>query len=390
MKSFEQPIRIGMVGGGPGAGIATAHRAGLRMDGRYDLVAGAFSRDLDKSRQAGRELGVDESRVYASYEDMAAAEAAREDGIEAVAVVTPNASHHPVSKVFLEHGIHVICDKPLTDDFDKAQELHRLAEAQGLVFTLTHNYASHAMVREAARRIRRGDLGAIRMVQGEFASGWASGEVESEADNKQAAWRTDPDQAGEASVIYDLGTHIHHLARYVSGLAIESLAADLSTVVPNRRVYDNANVMLRFAGGARGALWITMAATGAEHGLRLRVVGAKASLEWRHEDPHHLQLCYPDGRREVLAQGGATLSADAEALTRIGLGHPEGFLESFANIYSEAAEAIAATRTGSRPAHGPLAYPSTADGVLGLQFVDAVRESAAGDGRWVTLAPIGL
>ncbi|AWN17854.1 Gfo/Idh/MocA family protein [Salinisphaera sp. LB1] len=390
MKVFEQPIRIGMVGGGPGAGIATAHRAGLRMDGRYDLVAGVFSRDLDKSRQAARELGVDESRVYASYDAMAVAEAAREDGIEAVAVVTPNASHHPVSKVFLEHGIHVICDKPLTDDFDKALELHRLAESRGLVFTLTHNYASHAMVREAARRVRRGDLGTLRMVQGEFASGWAAGEVEREVDNKQAAWRTDPGQAGEASVVYDLGTHIHHLVRYVSGLELESLAADLSTVVPNRRVYDNANVMLRFAGGARGALWITMAATGAEHGLRLRVVGSRASLEWRHEDPHHLQLLYPDGRREVLAQGGATLSADADELTRIGLGHPEGFLESFANIYSEAAEAIAATRTGSRPARDELAYPSTADGVLGLQFVDAVRSSAAADGRWTAVGRVEL
>lgn len=388
MKAFEQPIRIGMVGGGPGAGIATAHRAGLRMDGRYDLVAGVFSRDLDKSRQAARELGVAASRVYASYEDMAAAESARKDGIEAVAVVTPNASHHPIAKVFLEHGIHVICDKPLTDDFDRALELHRLAESNGLVFALTHNYGCHAMVREAARRIRRGDLGELRMVQGEFASGWAAGEVEQESDNKQAAWRTDPDQAGEASVVYDLGTHIHHLMRYVSGLAIDSLAADLATVVPNRRVYDNANVMLRFAGGARGALWITMAATGAEHGLRLRVVGSKAALEWHHADPHHLQMCYPDGRREVLSQGGATLSDDAAELTRIGLGHPEGFLESFANIYSEAADAIAAARGGERPGRGELAYSSTADGVLGLQFVDAVRESATADGRWVRIAPI--
>ncbi|HET7313858.1 Gfo/Idh/MocA family oxidoreductase [Salinisphaera sp.] len=388
MRAFEHPIRIGMVGGGPGAGIATAHRAGLRLDGRYDLVAGVFSRDLDKSRQAAREFGVDESRVYADYADMAAAEAAREDGIEAVAVVTPNASHYPVSKVFLEHGIHVICDKPMTDDFDKALELHWLAESKHLVFTLTHNYACHSMVREAARRVRCGDLGELRMVQGEFASGWAAGEVETEADNKQAAWRTDPEQAGEASVIYDLGTHIHHLARYVSGLPIAALAADLSTVVPHRRVYDNANVMLRFAGGARGALWITMAATGSEHGLRIRVVGSKASLEWRHEDPHHLQMRYPDGRREELSQGGATLSADAAELTRIGLGHPEGFLESFANIYSEAAAAIAATRAGKRPTRDELAYPSTADGVLGLQFVDAVRESAGEDGRWVRLAPI--
>lgn len=388
MKAFEKPVRIGMVGGGPGAGIATAHRAGMRLDGRYTLVAGAFSRDRDKSRAAARELGVDESRVYARYTDMAAAEAARDDGIEAVAVVTPNASHYPVSKAFLEHGIHVICDKPITDDLDDALALHALAESRGLVFALTHNYSAHAMVREAAWRVRRGDLGEIRMVQGEFASGWAADEVERETDNKQAAWRTDPTQAGEASVIFDLGTHIHHLVRYVSGLEPAALAADMATVVPGRRVHDNANVMLRFAGGARGALWITMAATGAEHGLRLRVVGAKASLEWRHEDPHHLCLAWPDGRREVLSQGGAGLSDDAASATRIGLGHPEGFLESFANVYSDAATAIAACRDGARPPRDALGYPGTADGVLGLQFVDAVRQSAAGNGRWVEITPL--
>ncbi|ROO23827.1 Gfo/Idh/MocA family protein [Salinisphaera japonica] len=388
MKAFEKPIRIGMVGGGPGAGIATAHRAGMRLDGRYALVAGAFSRDAEKSRAAARELGVNESRVYASYEDMAAAEAARDDGIEAVAVVTPNASHYGVSKAFLEHGIHVICDKPITDDLEDALALHELAEKKGLVFVLTHNYSAHAMVREAAVRVRRGDLGEVRMVQGEFASGWAAGQVEKDTDNKQAAWRTDPVQAGEASVIYDLGTHIHHLARYVSGLSLEALAADVSTVVPGRRVYDNANVMLRFAGGARGAFWITMAATGAEHGLSLRVIGSKASLTWCHEDPHHLTIAWPDGRRETILQGGAAQSDAAAALTRIGLGHPEGFLESFANIYSDAATAIAACRDGVRPERGPLDYPNTADGVLGLQFVEAVRKSAAADGQWMDIETI--
>lgn len=385
MKAFEQRIRIGMVGGGPGAGIATAHRAGMRLDGRYQLAAGAFSRNPDKAHAAARELNVDPARVYADYADMAAAEAARDDGIEAVAVVTPNASHHPIAKAFLQQGIHVICDKPLTDDFDKALELQRLAQTNGLVFALTHNYACYAMVREAALRVRRGELGTLRMVQGEFASGWAAGDVEAETDNKQAAWRTDPAQAGEASVVYDLGTHIHHLVRYVSGLELQALTADLSTAVPGRRVYDNANVMLRFHGGATGALWVSMAATGAEHGLRLRVVGSKATLEWRHETPQHLHMWYPDGRQEVLSQGGDTLSDEVAALTRIGLGHPEGFLESFANIYSDAAIAIAATRDGQIVSDGQTEFPSVDDGVLGLQFVDCVCASAADGGRWINI-----
>ncbi|MES1938471.1 Gfo/Idh/MocA family protein [Salinisphaera hydrothermalis] len=390
MKAFERPIRIGMVGGGPGANIAEAHRIGLRMDGRYELVAGAFSRDPDKSAITGRELSIARDRVYADFETMARAEAAREDGIEAVAIVTPNANHYPAAKVFLEHGIHVICDKPLTDDFDTGLALHRLAKSQGLVFALTHNYASHSMIRHAARMVADGDLGTIRSIQGEFAANWGAGDAEHDAQNKQVAWRTDPDQVGRASVLSDLGTHIHHLARFVSGLEIEALAADLSTVVPGRRVYDHAQVMLRFTGGARGSFWVTMVATGAEHGLRIRVIGSKASLEWCHEDPHHLRVSYPGGRHEILAQGGSVLSDDAERFTRIGLGHPEAFLASFANLYSAAAEAIAAARDGQPMADRPADFPGTADGVLGLQFIDLACRSSDEGGRWIDVAPLEL
>ncbi|NNC22634.1 Gfo/Idh/MocA family oxidoreductase [Salinisphaera sp. USBA-960] len=390
MKAFENRIRIGMVGGGPGANIATAHRMGLRMDGRYALIAGAFSRDAEKNKAMGAELGLDEGRVYTSYERMARDEAVRADGIEAVAIVTPNDSHYPAAKAFLEQGVHVICDKPLTDDFEHGLELHRLAVSKGLVFALTHNYASHSMIRQAATMVADGKLGTIRSVQGEFAANWGAQDPAQDADNKQLAWRTDPAQVGRASVLYDLGTHIHHLARFVTGLEIEALSADLATVVPGRQVYDHAQMSLRFTGGARGGFWVTMVATGAEHGLRIRVVGSKASLEWFHEDPHHLRVSYPDGRHEVLAQAGSAMDDESNRLTRVGIGHPEAFPESFANLYSETAEAIAAARNDEAVPERRFSFPTTRDGVLGLQFVDCVCASADDDGRWVEIAPLDI
>ncbi len=394
MEAFAARVRIGMVGGGPGAGIGQAHRIGLRMDARFDLVAGAFSRDAAKSRAMGQRLGIDAQRIYTSYEAMAQRETQREDGIEVVAIVTPNDSHYAIAKTFLGHGIHVVCDKPLTDDLERGLELHRLAQpkdqSKNLVLALTHNYANHAMVCQAARMVRDGALGDIRRVQAEFASGWAAEAVEGDADNKQAAWRTDPKQAGRASVILDLGTHVHHLTRFVTGLEIEALASDLATSVPGRQVYDDATVMLRLTNGARGALWISMAATGQEHGLAIRVFGSKAALEWHHEDPHHLVVRHPDGRTETLAQGGATLSDDAQRLTRIGLGHPEGFLESFANIYADIADAIVARRAGRERPSDPPRFATSRDGVLGLQFVAAVCDSFAQGSAWTRLEPLDL
>lgn len=378
MAGEDRRVRIGMVGGGPGAGIAEAHRIGMRIDDRFALVAGVFSRSPENSRKAADRLGVAAERSYPSFEEMASAEAARPDGVDVVAVVTPNNSHYPIAKAFLLAGIHVVCEKPLTDSLDHAVELDRLARDRGLILALTHNYSGYAMVRHAARLVRDGAIGSVRIVQVEHASGWAARAV----DGEWAAWRTDPVVAGKASVVFDLGTHAHHLLRFVTGLEVAELSAELATCVDDRAVFDDAHVQLRLTNGARGQLWASMAATGQEHGLRIRVFGSDASLEWRHEDPHHLVVRRHGGSVEVLAQGQTGLSEEAARVTRVGLGHPEGFLESFANIYQEVASAVDALSRGEPYAPDPLGFPTGRDGVLGLAFVEAVSASHENNGRW--------
>jgi predicted dehydrogenase len=381
MDAQVESIRAGMVGGGPGADIGESHRIAMRLDNRYALVAGVFSRDAERSRAFGRTLGLAPDRLYPDYQTMAQAESARDDGIEVVAILTTNETHYPIARCFLEHGIAVICEKPLTPRLDDALDLHRLAHEQNLIFALTHTYSGYAMVRQAAQMVHAGALGAVRLVQVEHASGWAAQPLELTG-HKQAAWRTDPALGGEASVVYDLGTHAHHLLRVITGLEVTSLAASLSTVVPGRRVYDDAQITLRLSKGARGALWASMVATGQEHGLRIRVFGETASLEWRHEDPTHLVVRTGDGEARILAQGQAGLSAEADRLTRTGLGHPEGFLEAFANLYGDVADHVARRRAGTPLASDEIRYPTVRDGVLGIRFVEAVMASHAADGRW--------
>ncbi|MDB5076067.1 MAG: putative oxidoreductase [Chloroflexi bacterium] len=370
-----------MVGGGPGANIGESHRMGMRLDDRYSLLAGVFSRDQERSRAFGHALGIAPDRLYPDYRAMAEAEAQRPDGIEAVSIVTTNETHHPIARAFLEKGIAVICDKPLTVRLDDALDLYRLARDTGAIFALTHNYSAYAMVRQAARMVRDNSLGTVRVVQVEHASGWASEPLEQQG-HKQALWRTDPAIGGEASVVYDLGTHAHQLLRYVTGLEVTELSAEMSTLVPGRRVYDNAQVALRLSNGARGSLWACMAATGQEHGLRIRVFGETASLDWRHEEPHHLAVRYLDGSTRILAQGGNGLATDAQRVTRVGLGHPEGFIESMANLYTDVAEALLRRRAGQPDAVEDLGYPTARDGVIGIRFVEAVAASHAGSGRW--------
>lgn len=381
METEPSRIRIGMVGGGPGANIGESHRIAMRLDNRYSLLAGVFSRDPERSRAFGCTLGLAPERLYPDYRAMAEAEAGRPDGIEAVCIVTTNETHHPIARTFLERGIAIICDKPLTVRLDDALDLYRLARDTRAVFALTHNYAAYAMVRQAARMVRDHELGAVRLVQVEHASGWAAELLERQG-HKQAAWRTDPAIGGEASVVYDLGTHAHHLLRYVTGLEVSEVSAELSTVAPGRRVYDNAHVTLRLSNGARGTLWACMAATGQEHGLRLRVFGETASLEWRHEDPCHLAVRYLDGSARILAQGGAGLAAEAQRVTRVGLGHPEGYLESFANLYADIAAALLRRRAGGPEERDELGYPTVRDGVIGVRFVEAVAASHAAGGSW--------
>ena len=377
-----------MVGGGPGAGIAETHRTAMRLDDKCVLIAGVFSRDSEKSRGAARLLRIDPDRVYPDYRVMAEVESKREsDRIDVAVIVTRTNSHFEIAKKFLQSGIQVICDKPLCLSLTEAKELKRLAEEKELILCLTHNYSGYAMVRHAARMVRNGVLGKVCVVQAEHASGWAAKLLEKQG-HPQAAWRTDPALSGDASVLFDLGTHAHQLARFVTGLEVTEVAAELSQIVQGRAIKDNANLLLRFSNGARGTLWASMAAIGNEHGLRIRVYGDRGSLAWHHEDPCHLRYCPLDGPEQILAQGGAGLSVEAKRWTRAGLGHPEGFFESFANLYTEVAEAILAKSEGRPYTKAELGFPDASDGVRGVAFVESAMRSFASGGGWTGVEAI--
>src|ERR1700737_2695145 len=387
-KEKKRKVRVGMVGGGPGAGIAETHRTAMRLDDRYVIVAGVFSRNREKSLVAAKKLRIPEDRTYADYRAMADAEAKREDNrIDAVVIVTQTASHFEIARKFLEAGINVICDKPLCLKLAEAKELEALVHKGGLVFCLTHNYSGYAMVRQAARMVRNGDLGKVKVVQAEHASGWAVKLLEKEG-HPQAAWRTDPDVLGDASVLYDLGTHAHQLSRFVTGLEVTEVAAEMNQIVEGRAIKDNANLLMRFSNGARGSLWASMAAAGNEHGLRIRVYGDQGSLAWHHEDPHHLRYCPVDGPPQILAQGAEWLSPDAHRWTRVGLGHPEGFFEAFANLYTEVADAILAKSEGKTWVKADLGFPDVTDGVRGVSFVESAMRSYAAGGAWTQVESI--
>ena len=381
-------IRVGMVGGGPGAGIAETHRTAMRLDDKCVLIAGVFSRDSEKSRRAARQLRIDLDRVYPDYSVMAEVESKREsDRIDVAVIVTRTDSHFEIAKKFLQSGIQVICDKPLCLSLTEAKELKRLAEEKELILCLTHNYSGYAMVRHAARMVRNGDLGKVCVVQAEHASGWAAKLLEKQG-HPQAAWRTDPVLSGDSSVLFDLGTHAHQLARFVTGLEVTEVAAEMSQIVQGRAIKDNANLLLRFSNGARGTLWASMAAIGNEHGLRIRVYGDRGSLAWHHEDPCHLRYCPLDGPQQILAQGAEGLSAEAKRWTRAGLGHPEGFFESFANIYTEVAEAILAKSEGRAYIKDELGFPDASDGARGVAFVESAMRSFASGGVWTGVETI--
>jgi len=380
-EARTQKIRLGMVGGGSGAFIGGVHRMAARIDDHFELVAGALSSTAEKSQASGRELGLDPERCYGSFEEMAEKEAARPDGIEAVSIVTPNHVHYPAAKVFLERGIHVICDKPLTSNLEDARKLKAVADRSKALFVLTHNYTGYPMVRQAREMVAEGQLGAIRVVQAEYAQDWLTEAVE-QTGAKQAVWRTDPKQAGAGGSTGDIGTHAYNLACFVSGLRLDSLAADLDSFVEGRRVDDNAHVMLRFEGGAKGMLWCSQVAPGNENGLRLRVYGTKGGLEWAQENPNHLWFTPFGEEKRLITRNGAGAGASAARVSRIPAGHPEGYLEAFATIYSEAALAIAAFKAG-KPVDPAVVYPTIDDGVKGVAFVEACVASSKKDGVWV-------
>lgn len=376
-------IRLGMVGGGAGAFIGGVHRMASRLDNRFELVAGALSSSPDKAQASGRELGLAEDRIYSSYKDMAIREARLKNGIEAVAIVTPNHVHYDAAKEFLRRGIHVICDKPLTSTLADAKKLKKVADESGALFVLTHNYTGYPMVRQAREMIANGTLGDLRVVQVEYAQDWLTEAVE-ETGAKGAVWRTDPAQSGLGGATGDIGTHAFNLASFVTGLTLESLAADLDSFVPGRRLDDNAHVMLRFAGGAKGMLWCSQVAPGNENALRLRVYGTKGGIEWAQEDPNRLWFTPFGEQKRLITRGGAGVGDAATRVTRIPGGHPEGYLEAFATIYSEAANAIQARRDNTNP-DSAIIYPTVDDGVKGVAFIDACVRSSNKNGGWVSL-----
>lgn len=374
-------IRLGMVGGGQGAFIGAVHRLAARMDDRYEFVAGALSSDAARAKASGAELGLAADRIYADFRAMAKAEAKRADGIEAVSIVTPNHVHFPAAKAFIEAGIHVICDKPLALNLKEARALEKLlAKNRNVIFALTHNYSGYPMIRQARAMVAAGELGDIRLVQGEYPQDWLSTDIE-KSGHKQAVWRTDPSRTGAGGSVGDIGTHVYQLGCFVSGLQLAELSADLATFVKGRRVDDNVHVMLRYKGGAKGMLWASQMAPGHENGLKIRVYGTKGALEWVQADPNYLWHSPLGEPKRLITRGGAGSNAAAARVTRVPPGHPEGYLEGFANIYTEVARAIKARQSG-RKLDKDVQFPGIADGVAGMAFIEACVKSSARNGKW--------
>lgn len=380
---FAPRIRLGMVGGGKDAFIGAVHRIASRIDDQFELVAGALSSTAERSMQSGLALGLAEDRSYGSYKEMAIREARLKNGIEAVSIVTPNHLHFPVAREFLKRGIHVICDKPLTSTLSDAKKLKKICDDGKALFVLTHNYTGYPMVRQAREMVQAGELGDIRVVQVEYVQDWLSTDLEASG-QKQAAWRTDPAQSGAGGSVGDIGTHAYNLASYITGLKLQSLCADLSSFVDGRQLDDNANVLMRYDGGATGVLWCSQVAPGNDNALRIRIYGSKGGLAWEQENPNNL-LHTPLGEAgRLMTRSGAGLGEAAARVTRTPPGHPEGYLEGFANIYTEAATAIRAHQNGDAiPAD--VQFPDIDDGVAGVEFISACVASSKKGGGWVKL-----
>lgn len=380
-SNFPGRVRLGMVGGGEGAFIGAVHRHAARLDDRYELLAGALSSTGEAARRSGRMLGLDPERVYDSYQEMARSEAARADGIEAVSIVTPNHLHAPVARAFLEAGIHVICDKPVTTNSDDARALQALARERGLLFAVTHNYSAYPMVRHARQMVREGVLGQLRIVQVEYAQDWLAEPLE-QGGQKQASWRTDPAKSG-GGAIGDIGSHAWQLADTIVGSPLEALAAQLHSFVPGRAVDDDVQVLLRYANGARGMLWASQVATGHANELRIRVFGSQGGIEWAQQQPNELHYTPLGEPTRILTRGSTAMNEAGRRVSRIPAGHPEGYIDAFAALYSEIACHLLAHRDGSDP--GQASFPTIDDGLRGVQFIETVQASSRAGGAWTSL-----
>ena len=377
----KRKLRYGMVGGGPGAFIGAVHRMAASIDGQMELIAGNFSADPEKSKQSGAELFLAPERTYSSYEEMAKKEAAlpAEKRIDFVSVVTPNFLHAKVATTFLENGFHVICDKPMTLDLAEAVALREVVQRTGKIFGLTHNYTGYPMVKEAREIVRRGDLGKILKVVAEYPQGWLLDQIET-GGQKQAAWRTDPAKSGATCCVGDIGTHAENLGRYITGLKMEALCAEFTTFIPGRVLEDDGNMLVRYEGGAKGVLYASQISAGEENNLSIRVYGTKGALEWKQEHPNELMLRLKDEPTSVLRRGNGYLSDVAKKFTRIPAGHPEAFIEAFANIYREVGAAITDRLEGKK--NGTYDFPNVEDGVEGMAFIATAVESAKSKAKW--------
>lgn len=372
-------LRLAVIGGGPGSFIGAMHRQAARLDDRYEIVTGILSADLDKSKKAAVELGMNPERLYTSVQEMLDKESAREDGADVVAIMTPNDSHYEYAMYALERGFDVICDKPMTNTLEEAEALHKKVQETGLVFCLTHNYTGYPMVRQAKAMVADGQLGTIRLVQVEYVQG---GKADESKSDPSESWRFDPVRGGPSLVMGDIGSHAHNLVRFITGLEVDEVLAEIGNIVPGRAVHDYGGALLRFDNSARGSYWVTQAAAGVENCLRIRVSGTKGSLEWMQEFPQALTfkpLGAPSQNRTPNGPGTLPLSKHS---SRIVAGHPEGFHEGFANIYSDAAEAIAARRSGNTPNPLALYFPNSFDGLMTLKFVFSAIASSKSDGKW--------
>ncbi len=372
-----------MVGGGRGAFIGAVHRMAANLDGKIELVAGAFSSSPEKSKLSGEDFFLDPDRVYGSYQEMAEKESAREDKIDFVSIVVQNHLHFDVAKTFLEAGFNVICDKPMTRTLDEARALRDIVNETGQVFCLTHNYTGYPMVKEARRVVNDGELGRILKIVAEYPQGYAVGDVEGEGQGQISNWRSDPAIAGSSNCMGDIGTHAHNLVRYITGLEVEEICSELTAFIPGRELDDDGNNLIRFEGGAKGIIYASQISNGDENALNIRVYGTKASLEWHQEDPNELIVKYANAPRKIYRRGNDYLGESAANNSRTPFAHPEGFIEAFANVYLGAAQAIADKIDGNDAPEGGYDFPDATDGVAGLAFIETAVKSSAGEEKWV-------
>jgi len=378
----SKPIKYGMVGGGPDSFIGGVHRKAAKFDGRAELAAGAFSRSYDKTLKTGKKLQLAEERLYKNYEEMAEQESKKESGIDFVSIVVPNKFHYPVAKEFLENGINVVCDKPLAVSLEEARELKELARKEDLLFAVTYVYSGYPMVKQARELVRSGEIGEIRVIQGEYPQEWLA-ELAEKQGNKQAEWRTNPELSGDTNCVGDIGTHIENTVSYITGLETDSIAANLSSYGEGRELDDNAEMMLKFSNGATGSFWCSQVAIGHDNGLKVRIYGTRGALVWEQEKPNTLEVSSLDAPRKTMSRGRDDLHDLASKDVRLPAGHPEGFYEAFSNIYSNFLSALQDRKRGEIVDPENYDYPDVAAGLQGVKFIETCLESSKRNGKWV-------